>query len=82
MFEWDSEQYAAKQIQKLFVPRLDGDIGVILRETDIVGIGIENFELFLDSHIPGVSSTEIRRIAPDYTSLKAYFDEDPAFMIP
>ena len=45
-------------------------------------IGIENYEIFTDCHIPDISSTEIRRIIPEYTTLKAYFEEDPTFIIP
>jgi hypothetical protein len=43
---------------------------------------IANYELFTDSHIPPISSTEIRRIIPEYTSLKALFAENPKFIIP
>ncbi len=43
---------------------------------------IENFELFADSHIPDISSTEVRENIPKYTDLKAYFEEDPSFIIP
>ena len=43
---------------------------------------IENFELFNDCHIPDISSTELRRIIPEYTGMKAYFEENPKFIIP
>ncbi len=43
---------------------------------------IQNFELFTDCHIPDISSTELRRIIPEYTGLKAYFEENPKFIIP
>ena len=43
---------------------------------------IENFELFTDSHIPDVSSTEIRARIPEYTSLGTLFEENPKFQIP
>lgn len=43
---------------------------------------IENYELFTDSHIPDVSSTEIRKIIPAHTSLKTLFEENPKFQIP
>jgi predicted adenine nucleotide alpha hydrolase (AANH) superfamily ATPase/very-short-patch-repair endonuclease len=42
---------------------------------------IENYELFTDSHIPDVSSTEIREIIPEHTTLKTLFEEDPKFII-
>lgn len=42
---------------------------------------IENYELFTDSHIPDISSTEIRSIIPEYTSLKTLFEENPKFII-
>lgn len=70
---WDSEWYAARHIQKLFVPRWD-----TLPQFE----HIENYERFTDSHIPDVSSTGIREIIPEYTSLKAYFEEHPNFIIP
>lgn len=44
--------------------------------------GIENYEIFSDSHIPDISSTALRAIIPDHTSLHAYFDENPKFIIP
>jgi Epoxyqueuosine reductase QueH/Protein of unknown function (DUF559) len=43
---------------------------------------IENYELFTDSHIPDISSTEIRAMIPEYTSLKTLFEENPKFIIP
>lgn len=43
---------------------------------------IENYSLFTDSHIPDVSSTEIRASISEYTSLKTLFAEDPRFIIP
>ena len=44
--------------------------------------GIENYELFTDCHIPDISSTELREIIPNYTGLKAYYEENPKFIIP
>jgi predicted adenine nucleotide alpha hydrolase (AANH) superfamily ATPase/nicotinic acid mononucleotide adenylyltransferase len=70
---WDNEWYAARHIQKLFVPRWD-----VLPQFE----HIENYELFTDSHIPDVSSTVIRETIPEYTWLKAYFEEHPNFIIP
>jgi len=43
---------------------------------------LANYELFTDSHIPVVSSTEIRKIIPEYTTLKTLFEENPKFIIP
>jgi epoxyqueuosine reductase len=43
---------------------------------------IDNFELFTDSHIPDISSTEIRKIIPEHTGLKEFFEENPKFIIP
>ncbi len=43
---------------------------------------IQNYSLFTNSHIPDISSTEIRRIIPEYTNLKQLFEEDPRFIIP
>jgi epoxyqueuosine reductase len=42
---------------------------------------IANYELFTDSHIPDVSSTEIRNIIPEHTTLKTLFEENPKFII-
>lgn len=44
--------------------------------------GIQNFEFFTESHIPGISSTEIRKIIPEYATIHARFTEDPKFIIP
>lgn len=91
--EWDSESYAAKVIRKLFVPRgssfLSFSEGESLsqwqkrssRSEDKKTELIQNFELFTDSHIPDISSTEIRAIIPEYTSLKILFEENPKFII-
>ncbi len=43
---------------------------------------IQNYEVFTDCHIPDISSTELRQIIPEYTGLKAYFEESPKFIIP
>ena len=44
-------------------------------------VGIENYEIFTDSHIPDISSTELRQIIPEQSTLKAYYEEDPQFII-
>ncbi len=98
MSDWDSEQYAAKVVKKLFVPRgfghreewsdrekskettRDDWIASCLAMTEQVWI--ENFELFTESHIPNISSTEIRKIIPKYTTIHARFAENPKFIIP
>ena len=72
---WDSEQYAAKTISKIFIPRARFDV-----MGDVVHI--ENFTFFTESHIPEISSTELRERIPEYTSLHALFDENPKFIIP
>jgi hypothetical protein len=43
---------------------------------------LANYEFFTDSHIPDISSTEIREIIPEYTTLKTLFEENPKFIIP
>ena len=43
---------------------------------------IDNFELFTDCHIPDISSTELRKIIPEYTDLSHLFSADPKFIIP
>jgi predicted adenine nucleotide alpha hydrolase (AANH) superfamily ATPase/nicotinic acid mononucleotide adenylyltransferase len=86
MPEWDKEGYAAKRICKLFVPRWSDDKFKIQNskflEQQILESWILNLEVFLDSHIPAVSSTEIRKIIPEHTTLKTLFDENPKFIIP
>jgi nicotinate (nicotinamide) nucleotide adenylyltransferase len=72
MPSWDVEQYAAKVVKKVFVPRFG----------EFIESGIDNYELFTDSHIPDISSTGVREIIPELTDLKAYFEEDPSFIIP
>ncbi len=75
---WDSEKYAAQKIHKIFIPRS----WVVFSSEEIHEKGIENFELFLDSHIPEISSTDIRKIIPEHTSLRALFDERHKCNIP
>ncbi len=81
---WDSEQYALTKVPKLFVPRFDWEKSNShhLSKEDIGNIGAENFEFFTDCHIPDISSTGLREIIPEYTSLKAYYEEEPKFIIP
>ena len=45
-------------------------------------MGAENFEFFTDCHIPNISSTELRHIIPEYSTLKALHEENPKFIIP
>jgi epoxyqueuosine reductase len=107
MSDWDSEQYAAKIVKKLFVPRslshcewneaiqkknnepicwLDCHVDFSQEQKNLLAMteqmGIQNFEFFTDSHIPDISSTEIRRIIPEYSTIHARFAEDPKFIIP
>ncbi len=42
---------------------------------------IANYEFFTDSHIPDISSTEIRASIPEQTGLKELFEENPKFII-
>ncbi len=95
MPDWDSDGYAAKRVKKIFIPRnLDrirhpnigriqasrnSEYGSFVPQDDGK---IENFEFFTDCHIPDISSTELREVIPDYTGLKAYFEENPKFIIP
>jgi epoxyqueuosine reductase len=78
MSDWDSEWYAAQKISKLFAPRAS----FLFSSPEIDSYGIENYEIFLDSHFPDISSTELRSIIPEYTGLKTFFEENPKFIIP
>lgn len=78
MPEWDTEHYALKKIKKLFIPR---NIGEDISDHFFEKYGVENYEFFSDSHIPDVSSTEIRKIIPEHTTLKTLFEENPKFII-
>jgi nicotinate (nicotinamide) nucleotide adenylyltransferase len=78
MPSWDNEWYAAKKIEKLFAPRKSFEYSV----KEIHSFGIENFEYFSTSHIPDISSTDLRKIIPDHTGLKSYYEEEPKFIIP
>lgn len=74
MSDWDSEQYAAKVVKKLFIPRWCNEIFVLN--------GIKNYEIFSDSHIPDISSTDIRLSIPEYATIHARYENDPQFIIP
>ena len=78
MPDWDSENYTLKKIKKLFIPR-NASEGI--SHDFFEKYGVENYELFSDSHIPDVSSTEIRKIIPENTTLKILFEENPKFII-
>jgi epoxyqueuosine reductase len=78
MSGWDSEWYAAKKISKLFAPRAS----FLFSSPEIDSYGIENYDIFLDSHFPDVSSTDLRKLIPEYTGLKVFFEENPKFIIP
>ncbi len=45
-------------------------------------VQVERYELFLEGNIPDISSTEIRRIIPEYATIHARFEENPKFIIP
>jgi nicotinic acid mononucleotide adenylyltransferase len=74
MSDWDSDGYAAKKIKKLFIPRGESS-------TQIDYENIEHFEFFTDSHFPDISSTDLRKIIPEYTGLRELFKENPKFII-
>lgn len=80
MSEWDTEQYAAKQIQKLFVPRNQETREELLELLE--KYQIQRSEVFIESHIPEVSSTVIRQVIPEYTTLRHLFEGNPKFIIP
>lgn len=96
MPKWDSDGYAAKVVRKIFVPRrgvthtgtqknqnnFSEKYSTVWLSTVTVTEDILNFEFFSDSHIPDISSTELRKIIPKYTDLKAYYEEEPKFIIP
>lgn len=79
MSDWDSEWYTAKVVKKLFVPR--EDTGELL-SVKIRQCWIENFDIFSDAKIPPFSSTELRKIIPEYTSLETLYATPPRFFIP
>jgi predicted adenine nucleotide alpha hydrolase (AANH) superfamily ATPase/nicotinic acid mononucleotide adenylyltransferase len=56
-----------------FVPQDEGNRGLEK---------IENFEFFTDCHIPDISSTELRKIIPEYTGLEILYSHNPKFIIP
>jgi nicotinic acid mononucleotide adenylyltransferase len=74
MPDWDNDRYATKKIKKLFIPRGESS-------TQIDYESIEHFEFFTDSHIPNISSTDLRKIVPEYTGLRELFKENPKFII-
>lgn len=103
MPDWDSEQYAAKIVKKLFVPRgfshcdigsnpdspkqdMDCHVDFSQEQQNLLAMteqkGIQNFEFFTESHIPEISSTEIRASIPKYATIHARYENDPQFMIP
>ena len=45
-------------------------------------MGIGNYEYFSESHFPDVSSPELRKIIPEYTSLETLYSHTPKFIIP
>ncbi len=75
MPSWDSEQYAAKLTQKLFIPRKWSNENLDMTQ-------VEKYELFIQGNIPDISSTEIRRIITEYCTIHARFAENPKFIIP
>ena len=43
---------------------------------------IQNYSIFTEANIPDISSTEIRKIIPEYATIHARFEESPKFIIP
>ena len=98
MSDWDSEQYTAQIVNKLFVPRVTHsewdtvtqkqaqDSTLLLDHHTLITMieysGIYKYEIFTDSHIPDISSTELRKVIPGYTDLASLFSADPKFIIP
>lgn len=74
MCDWDSEQYAAKVVKKIFIPRWSDEKPVLE--------SIQNYEFFSESHIPDISSTDIRSSIPKYATIHARFENNPQFIIP
>ncbi len=65
---------------------MDCHVDFLQEQKDLLAMteqqGVANFEFFTDSHIPTISSTEVRAYIPKYTDLKSYFDEKSDFIIP
>ncbi len=74
---WDGEWYAAKVVKKLFVPR--GDL--VFSPEEIESRWIENFEILAGSHIPPVSSTDVRDVIPECTGIEKLYEDNPKFII-
>ncbi len=75
MPEWDEDQYAAKVVRKLLIPREGFDENI---ENPV----IQNYSFFIEAHIPDISSTAIKQIIPEYSTIHARFEESPKFIIP
>lgn len=67
MSDWDAENYAAKKIAKIFIPRKNF--------TENLNSEIENYEIFNETHFPEVSSTEIRAKIPEFTDISRLYDD-------
>ena len=72
MPSWDGEGYALSKIKKLFIPRGNYTIPEWL----------EQYEIFTDTHVPEISSTELRASISEHTSLGELFSENKRFCIP
>jgi predicted adenine nucleotide alpha hydrolase (AANH) superfamily ATPase len=94
MPQWDIDMYAARSIEKLFIPResiwwststysTNDTISVHTSESTYPWLEhIANYSIFTQSHIPSISSTDIRADIVKYCDIHAFFDEDPNFHIP
>lgn len=85
MSDWDNEHYAAERVKKLFIPRPFPDYpddNVDRWRSVAEEQGIKNFDILTDTHIPAISSTEIRTSIPGYTELKTLYSYTPQYIIP
>lgn len=84
---WDGESYAMKKIDKLFIPRNTKENPTNIKNQEdwqsiTTELSILRSEFFCEAHIPDVSSTELRKIIPEYTDLLHLFSADPKYIIP
>lgn len=71
MPEWDFEDFAARKIQKIFIPRNNFEI---LKNSDNLS-RIDNYEIFSETHFPDISSTHLREIIPEYTHISELYSD-------
>ena len=78
--EWNEAIQEQNNDSSFWLDRHSRVLGIVMRGEGFEQI--QNYEVFTDCHIPDISSTELRHIIPEYTGLKAYFEESPKFIIP